>query len=43
MILAPDYISSLFTDPRGQIMIGVAAVMEFIGAIIIKKIINIKY
>lgn len=43
MIIAPDYISSLFTDPRGQIMIGVAAVMEFIGAIIIKKIINIKY
>lgn len=43
MVVAPDYITTLFTDPRGQIMIGIAAVMEMIGALFIKKIINIKY
>ncbi len=40
--LKPDYASLLFTDPLGQWMMGGAALMQLFGAIVIKKIINIK-
>lgn len=38
----PDYVMLLFTDELGRKMIAGAVVMQIIGAIVIKKIINIK-
>jgi tight adherence protein B len=40
--LNPDYIMLLFTDPLGRKMIASAAVLQVMGAISIKKIVNIK-
>lgn len=40
--LNPSYIMTLFTDPLGHKMLAVAAVLQVIGALVIKKIINIK-
>jgi|SRR5579872_1373463 len=40
--LNPDYVMLLFTDPLGRKMIAVAAVLQVMGAIAIKKIVNIK-
>ena len=41
-VVNPKYLGVLFTDPIGRGMIGVAAVLMVIGAIIIKKMIRIK-
>lgn len=38
----PNYVMLLFTDPLGRKMIGVAAFLQVLGAITIKKIVNIK-
>ncbi|MFH5804443.1 type II secretion system F family protein [Alienimonas sp. DA493] len=38
----PSYIEPLFEDPRGRMMIGVATVLQVVGAVVIKKIVNIK-
>jgi tight adherence protein B len=40
--LNPDYVMLLFTDPKGRKMIAIAVVLQVLGAITIKKIINIK-
>ena len=40
--LNPDYVMLLFTDPLGRKMIAVAAFLQVMGAICIKKIVNIK-
>jgi len=40
--LNPDYMSVLFTDPLGKQMLAVAAVMQVLGALVIRKIVNIK-
>jgi tight adherence protein B len=40
--LNPDYVVPLFTDPMGRQMLAGAIVLQLIGAIWIKKIINIK-
>jgi tight adherence protein B len=40
--LNPDYVMPLFTDPMGRKMLAGGIVMQLIGAIVIKKIINIK-
>ncbi len=40
--LNPDYIKVLFTDPMGTKMLVVAVVMQIIGALVIRKIVNIK-
>lgn len=40
--LNPDYVMLLFTDQLGRKMIAVAAVLQVVGAITIKKIVNIK-
>jgi len=40
--LNPDYLMLLFTDQLGQKMIAVAAVLQVLGAIAIKKIVAIK-
>jgi tight adherence protein B len=40
--LNPKYISMLFTDPLGKKMLAFAVVMQVFGALVIRKIINIK-
>ena len=38
----PDYMAKLLYDPRGHIVIGVAVVMQLIGMVMIRSILNIK-
>lgn len=38
----PDYMSVLINDPRGHYAIGIAAIMQITGMIVIKKILSIK-
>lgn len=40
--LNPRYSMTLFTDPMGHQMLAAAVVMQILGAIVIKKIVNIK-
>jgi tight adherence protein B len=40
--LNPNYVMLLFTEELGRKMIAVAAVLQVVGAITIKKIVNIK-
>jgi tight adherence protein B len=40
--LNPTYLTVLFTDPLGKRMLAVAVVMQVLGALVIKKIVNIK-
>ena len=40
--LNPDYIKVLFTDPMGTKMLLVAFLMQVVGALVIRKIVNIK-
>jgi len=40
--LNADYVSQLFTDPAGKKMLAVAVFMQILGAIVIKKIVDIK-
>lgn len=42
LLVNPKYITQLFTDPRGQMMLVYAGVAETIAILIIKKIITIK-
>lgn len=38
----PEYLMPLFTDPLGHKMLAVACVMMLVGALVIRKIVNIK-
>jgi tight adherence protein B len=40
--LNPDYITVLFTDPLGKKMLAGAAFLQVVGALMIRKIVNIK-
>jgi tight adherence protein B len=40
--LNPDYVKVLFTDPMGKQMLAVGVVMQILGALVIRKIVNIK-
>jgi len=40
--LNPDYLMVLFTDPMGKKMLIGAIIMQFVGALVIRKIVNIK-
>lgn len=42
LVMNQEYVMKLFSDPMGQWMLGGAIVMQLIGAIVIKKIIDIK-
>jgi tight adherence protein B len=42
LYLNPDYVMLLFTEELGRKMIAIAAVLQVLGAITIKKIVNIK-
>jgi len=40
--LNPGYVTILFTDPMGQKMLLIAAVLQVFGALVIRKIVNIR-
>jgi tight adherence protein B len=40
--LNPSYITVLFTDPMGTKMLAIAVFMQIIGALVIRKIVNIR-
>jgi tight adherence protein B len=40
--LNPEYITVLFTDPMGKKMLAGAVVMQLLGALVIRKIVNIR-
>ncbi|QDU30006.1 Bacterial type II secretion system protein F domain protein [Anatilimnocola aggregata] len=40
--LNPGYLTTLFTDPMGHQMLAGAVVLQFVGALVIRKIVNIK-
>jgi len=40
--LNPDYVMLLFNDPMGRKMLIVAVIMQILGALVIRKIVNIK-
>ncbi len=41
-VISPQFTGQLFTDPLGQMMLGAAAFSEFIGFMVIRKIVNIE-
>lgn len=40
--LNPDYVTVLFTDPMGKQMLIVGVIMQILGALVIRKIVNIR-
>jgi tight adherence protein B len=42
-LVSPKHIETLYTDPLGQNMIIVAIVLQLVGSLIVKKIVNIEY
>jgi tight adherence protein B len=42
MLVSPEYITVLFTDTIGKVMLGVAAVLEAVGIIVIRRILSIE-
>lgn len=40
--LNPDYVMVLFKDPMGTKMLAIAVLMQIVGALVIRKIVNIK-
>jgi tight adherence protein B len=42
LYLNPDYVMTLFTDPLGKKMLAFAILLQFVGALAIRKIITIK-
>ena len=42
LVVSPDYISVLFTESMGKIMLGAAVVMEAVGIMIIRRILAIE-
>ncbi len=43
MLINPDYMNTFFTTTPGQIMLAVSIVMEVVGFLAIRKVVNIKY
>ncbi|GAB3531386.1 hypothetical protein GCM10027403_01830 [Arthrobacter tecti] len=43
MIVSPGYVTPLFTEPLGWIMIGASAIMMTIGGLWLRKIIDLKF
>lgn len=42
MVISPDFTGLLFTDPLGRMMLAAAVVMEVVGFLIIRNIVNIE-
>jgi tight adherence protein B len=43
MLVSPKHMQTLFTDPLGQNLMIIAVVLQLIGTVIIRKIVNIEY
>jgi tight adherence protein B len=41
-VMNPEYMSILWKDPRGHVLIAVALFMQLTGMLIVRKILNIK-
>ena len=41
-VTSPDYLSGLFTEPLGRVMVAIALVMMGAGMLVMKKMVNIK-
>ena len=42
LVVSPDFVKLLFTDSLGRMMIGAALTLEFLGFMVIRKIVNIE-
>jgi tight adherence protein B len=42
LVVSPDYITVLFTETLGRVMLGAAGLLEFVGILIIQRILNIE-
>ena len=42
IVVSPDYIAPLITDSLGRMLLGAAVVMEVVGFLIIRKIVDIE-
>ncbi len=42
-IVSPEHMKPMFTDPLGIKMIAVGGTMQVIGALIIRKLVNVRY
>lgn len=42
-LISPGYLSVLFTDPRGHMLIGAAIAAQLLGIVFIRKLVDIKY
>jgi tight adherence protein B len=40
--LNPEYMAILFEDPMGKVLMAMAAVMQFLGFLLIRRIIDIE-
>ena len=43
MIINPDYFGDFFTNPIGKILLGISAVLEVTGFVVINRMVDIKY
>jgi tight adherence protein B len=43
MIINPSYVEEFFITPRGRTVLFISFVLEFIGFIIVRKIVTVKY
>jgi tight adherence protein B len=43
MVTAPDYMSKMFTDPRGNTMLIISAAIMAVGIFVMRKMINFKF
>ena len=42
LVVSPDFVKLLFTDSLGRMMVGAALTLEFMGFLVIRKIVNIE-
>lgn len=42
LLVSPEYITTLFTDTFGQVMLGLAVILESVGILVIKRILAIE-
>ena len=42
-VLSPTYVKTLFDDPAGQYMVGTAVVLQVIGIVVIRRIVDLKF
>ena len=42
LVVSPGYITPLFTDAVGRVMLGAAGMLEFVGILVIQRILDIE-